>query len=72
MEPSEVKISISVYSYDEKTAEDYRNFYVAEKRIFINYERYLPQILIAQIEDLNVVCVKISRLQLFLLQYFIF
>ena len=33
MKPSELKISISVKSYDEKTAERYRNFYVAEKRI---------------------------------------
>ena len=33
MEPSEFKISISVESYDEKTAENDRNCYVAEKRI---------------------------------------
>ena len=34
MKPSsEFKISISVESYDEKTAENYRNCYVAEKRI---------------------------------------
>ena len=33
MKPSELKISISVESYDEKTAENYRNCYVAEKRI---------------------------------------
>ena len=33
MEPSDFKISISVASYDEKTAENYRNCYVAEKRI---------------------------------------
>ena len=34
MEPSELKNSISVEKYDEKTAENYRNYYVAEKRIF--------------------------------------
>ena len=33
MTPSEFKISISVESYDEKTAENYRNCYGAEKRI---------------------------------------
>ena len=33
MKPSEFKISISVESYDEKTAENCRNYYVAEKRI---------------------------------------
>ena len=31
--PSEFKISISVENYDVKTAENYRNCYVAEKRI---------------------------------------
>ena len=33
MKPSEIKISSSVKSYDEKIAENYRNYYVAEKRI---------------------------------------
>ena len=33
MKPSEFKISISVKSYDEKTAEDYRNCYGAGKPI---------------------------------------
>ena len=33
MEPSEFKISISVESYDEKTAENYRNCYVVEMLI---------------------------------------
>ena len=32
MKPSEFKISISVKSYDKKTAENYRNCYVTEKR----------------------------------------
>ena len=33
MKPSEYKISIVVESYDEKTAENYQNCYIAEKRI---------------------------------------
>jgi len=33
MKPSEFKILISVESYDEKTAENYRNCYVAENSI---------------------------------------
>ena len=33
MKPSELKISTLVESYDEKTAENYRKFYVVEKRI---------------------------------------
>ena len=33
MRPSEFKISISVESYDEKTAENYRNCYLAEMLI---------------------------------------
>ena len=33
MKPSEFKISISVESYDENTAENDRNCYVVEKRI---------------------------------------
>ena len=33
MKSSEFKISFSVKSYDEKTAENYRNLSVAEKRI---------------------------------------
>ena len=33
MKTSGFKISISVESYDEKTAENYRNWYVAHKRI---------------------------------------
>ena len=32
MEPSDFKISISVESYEEKTAENYRNCYLPEKR----------------------------------------
>ena len=35
MKPSELKISFSVKSYEEKTAENYRNCYVAEKRIIL-------------------------------------
>ena len=33
MKPSELKISISVESYDEKTAGNYRNCFVVEKII---------------------------------------
>ena len=33
MKQLELKISISVEFYDEKTSESYRNYYVAEKRI---------------------------------------
>ena len=40
MKPSECKISISVKSYDEKTAEYYN-------------QRYQSQILITQVEALN-------------------
>ena len=36
MKSSEFKIFISVESYDEKTAENYRNCYVAEKHIVFN------------------------------------
>ena len=32
MKPSQIKIPISIESYDEKTAENYRNGYVAEKK----------------------------------------
>ena len=32
MRPSKFKISISVRSYNEETAENYRNYYVAENR----------------------------------------
>ena len=31
MKPLELKMSISIESYDEKTTENYRNCYVAEK-----------------------------------------
>ena len=32
MRPSDLKMSISVESYDEKIAENYRNCYVAENK----------------------------------------
>ena len=57
MKPSELKIYISIKSYDENTAENDRNCYVAEKRIVSK----LSNILIPHIEDLNEECVKISR-----------
>ena len=33
MEPSEFKLSISVESCDEETVENYRKYYLAEKRM---------------------------------------
>ena len=51
MKPLDFNASISVESYDEKTAENYRNCYVA-----YNLSQ-IPQ-------DLNDDCVKISRLYL--------
>ena len=33
MKPTQFKISVSVETYDEKTVENYRNCYDAEKRI---------------------------------------
>ena len=49
MEPSELKSFISVESYDEKTAENYRNSYVVENRIIFK----LSQILIQNINSTN-------------------
>ena len=39
MKPSEFKNSISIESYDEKTAESYRNCYVAEERIIFKLSK---------------------------------
>ena len=64
MKPSEFKICISVESYDEKTAKNYRNCYVAESLQFSNYQRFPFQILISQIDDLNKDCVNSSGLYL--------
>jgi len=61
MKSSGFKISILVKGCDEKTAENYRNCYIAEKHI-VSYQRYQSQNLILQIEDLNEDCVKISRI----------
>ena len=48
--------------YDKKTADNYRNSYVAVKRIVSELSKiYRSQILKAQIEDLNEDCVKILR-----------
>ena len=46
MKPSEFQISISDESYDEKTAENYRKCYVAEKHII---SKLLFQILIVHL-----------------------
>ena len=39
MKPSELKNFISVESYYEKTAENYRNCYVAEKRMVSKFSK---------------------------------
>ena len=63
MEPSKFKILISVENFDEKTVENYRNCYVAEKRMGSKLSKiYRYQILIRQIKDLNEGSVKILRL----------
>ena len=60
MKPSEFKISISVESYDEKTAENYRNCYVAEKHIAYKLSKISIPNLKRLIEDLTEDCVKIQ------------
>ena len=55
MKPSDFIIFILVEIHDEKTAENYRNCYVAEKLIVSK----LSQILVSQIEDMNKDYVKI-------------
>ena len=60
MNPSEFEISLSVESYDKKTAENCRNFNDAEKRRVSNHKRYQSKIVIEQFEDVNQGCVKIS------------
>ena len=57
MNPWKLKISISVESYDEKTAENYLNCYAAEERIVCKLQRYRSKIIIAQIKNLNEDCV---------------
>ena len=49
MKPAELEISISVDSYDEKTAENDQNWYEAEKRIFSKLSKYQSQLFIAQV-----------------------
>ena len=49
MKSSELKISLSVKSYDGKTAENYLNFYVVEKRI---------------ISQLSKVSIKVNKLKI--------
>ena len=53
MKPSEFKISISVESYAVKTAENYKNCYVAEKRIVDKLSKYRSQIRRAQMEEME-------------------
>ena len=67
MKSSEFKIFIFVESYNEETAENYRNCNVAEKRIVSKLEKIISMpILLAQFEDLNEDCIKISRFYLLL------
>ena len=61
MKPLELIITISVENFGEKTTENNRNGYVAENRIVSKLSRISIPNLIAQIEDLNVGCVQISR-----------
>ena len=68
MKPSEFNISLSVKSYNEKTVENYRNCYVAEKPIASKLSKISIPNLIAQIGGLNEDCAKIS---LFYLLYFL-
>ena len=61
MKPLEFKISISVENYNEKTAENYWNCYVTEKRIVPKLSKIsIPNFNNILIEDLNEDCVKIS------------
>ena len=55
-----IKKKMSVEGYDEKTAENYRNRCVTEKRIVSNLWKISIQILIALIVDFNEDCLKIS------------
>ena len=59
MKPSEFKNFISVERYDAKTAENYRNYYVTEKRIIFK----LLKISILNFDgtNLRLECVKISH-----------
>ena len=43
MKPAELKISIAVESYDEETAANYWNCYVAEKQIVSKLSKILIQ-----------------------------
>ena len=56
MKLSELNIYISGQSYDEKTAKNYQNWYVAKKRIVSKTSNFF----ITEIEDLNEDFVKIS------------
>ena len=60
MKPSELKKSFSVESYDEKTAENYRNCYVAKKRIVSKLSKVLILKFDSPNEDLNEDCSNIS------------
>ena len=42
MKLSELQVSISVESYDENTAENYRNYYVAKERMISKLSKIFP------------------------------
>ena len=54
MRSSELKISIPVESYDEKTTENYRYCYIAEKRIISKLSKIWMPNIIAEIEDMKI------------------
>ena len=60
MKQPEFIISFTVESCDEKTARNYQNCYVAEKRIVSKLSKISTQIFIAQIGNFDKDCVKIS------------
>ena len=61
LKASKFQISISVESCDEKTAENYRNCYVADMRIVSKISKISIPNLIEQIEHLNENCVDICK-----------
>ena len=56
MKPSELKVSVSIDSYNEKTAKNYRNWNVDENRIVSK----LSKLSFLKIEDFNTNCVIIA------------
>ena len=61
MKPSEFKITISVGSYDGKTAENYQNCYAAEKRIVSKQSKISIPNFNSTNKNLNEDCFKLFR-----------